>query len=566
MVFQDRWYQNEAVNFSMDDILSDLDIHPICVIPTGGGKSVVICNVVDEYLSNKPAKKVLVLSHVAKILEQNYSKLCAYFDDSFVGLYSAGLKTRELKKITVAGIQSIYKKHELLSDIGLIIIDECHLVNSDDKGMYRSFIDEIFTSHEDRVCVFGLTASPYRTCQGYLHKQYQGTKPIFNKISYDLSEYKKYNRLIEEGYLVPLIPAPVDYQMDVDGVKTTAGDYNEKDLSEKLNHDDVTKAIVEETIKYARNKYKKWLFFAIDKMHCFAIQHELQKHGIECESVYDGMKLDFDQVIEDFKNGKLRCLININMLTTGVDIPEIDLIIHARPSQSATYHIQTNGRGARPAPWIGKTHCLVLDFAGNTARHGPVNDVMIREPGDKSKGGKGITFKECKNCKTANSLRAKHCIACGEEFKTETKLTQIASKLELLKTNENKNNNKEKLEKWCAVTNVVHSIHQKEGRPSSLRVMYSCGFNTYSEWIPIDNPNTWLKAKAKKWVKLFWNGELGKFPDNLTDLYKRRDNLRHPVEILVNLDGKYPEIKDYRFEYQQYENDSQQQIEDDVPF
>lgn len=547
MEFENRWYQPEAANCAVEDILSEKNYNPVTVMPTGSGKSVVQCLTVDEFITEKPSSKVLCLSHVDKILNQNYTKLCEYFDEDFVGLYSAGLGQRNLNKITVAGIQSVYRRPELFDkqNIGLIVIDECHLVNSNDEGMYRGLIKSLQKQQGKHIPVWGMTASPYRTGQGYIYKKYPGYNPLFNKLSYDLSSYENYNKLIDEGYLVNLIPAPTDYKMDIDGIPVSAGDFVIDALSDKFNREEITKQIVKSVIKYGGKKYKKWLGFAIDRLHALAIKYELEQNGIVAECIYSGMKKDQYEILSDFKSGKIRCLINVNMLTTGLDIPEIDLIFFARPTQSPVFHVQANGRGARPAPWIGKTHCLVLDFAGNTDRLGPVNDLIIYEPGSnkKSKGDKPVKY--CKNCGTANSTRAVFCIACEEEFKIDHKLSANASSSDVVRRGDKQ---EPKLEQWIKVKSINYSIHQKVGSPSSLRVIYNCGFNSFSEWICIDHDAEWLKRKAMKWVEQRWTGAKYHCPDNLNKLFSNNHLLKRPSEILVSLGGKFPEILNYKFD------------------
>lgn len=581
MEFESRGYQSECANCAIEDILSENKYNPVSVMPTGSGKSVAQCLTVDEYLTEKPANKVLCISHVDKILTQNYSKLCEYFDEDFVGLYSAGLKQRTLNKITVAGIQSIYKRPELFDgqNIGLIIVDECHLVNSNDEGMYRGLIGALSKRKGEHIPVWGMTASPYRTGQGYIYKKYPGYNPLFNKLSYDLSSYDNYNKLIDEGYLVNLIPAPTDYKMDVNGIPTSAGDFVVDALADRFNREEITKEIVKTVIKYAGKKYKKWLGFAIDKLHALAIVYELKQHGVEAECIYSGMKKDQNQILSDFKSGKLKCVVNVNMLSTGLDIPEIDLIFHARPTESPVFHTQANGRGGRPAPWIEKTHCLILDFAGNTDRLGPVNDLKIYEPGKNKKDGIGDRpVKYCKNCGTTNSTRAVFCIACDEEFKIYHKLSTNASKADIVKRDNSKDN--KYLKKWAKVQKVSYSVHQKAGSPSSLRVMYSCGFNTFSEWICIDHDAQFLKHKAMKWIDKRWTGAKFQIPQNLEELFRWKYNLRKPTEIYVDLNGKFAEILDYKFS-DDTENNPEQFIssptfgkrlkdvfekEDDIPF
>lgn len=541
MKFEDRWYQEEAVEAGFNDIHAGLN--PIIVAPTGSGKSAIICKIIDKIISKDPAWDIIVLSHVDDILSQNYERLVAYFTEYFVGLYSAGLKSREVKKITVCGIQSVYNKPELFQQNRkyVVIIDECHMINMNDEGMYRAFLKTIGAQY------LGLTATPFRTGQGYLYKNYPGFTPIFNKLSYDISSYENYNRLVDEEYLVKLVPPPVNYQMDASDIKEVGGDYKVNELGEKFDRDEITEIIVKDIIKYARKKYKKWLIFAIDKAHCFNIVCCLQKHGIPVCMIYSGMEGSKKEVIKQFREGKFKALVNVNMATTGLDIPEIDLVALLRPTKSPIYHVQTQGRGARPAPWIDKDHCLVLDYAGNISRLGTIDDVKGFEPGDKKKAGEGKMSKSCPNCKSENSLRARFCCACGEEFVLSHKLEAEAFTAGEVGGKTYDADGKEKLEKWCKVKNVRYSIHNKVGSPSSLRVQYQVGMNQYSEWVLIEH-HGFHGAKARKWVKNRWDPAYQiPAPTKLDDLYKNSRLLKAPEMILVNLEGKYPEIKDYKF-------------------
>lgn len=542
MQFQDRWYQEKAVELAMKDL--DEKFNPIIVSPTGSGKTAIICKLIDQYLTQSPHGKILILSHVDSILEQNYEKLVEHYSEFFVGLYSAGLGYREFKKVTVAGIQSVYNKDTFDNGgVELIIIDECHMINMTDTGMYRKFLKKMSCQY------LGLTATPFRTGQGYLYKQYPGkTPPIFNKVSYDLSSYENYNKLVDEGYLVNLISAPTNYKMDTDDLAIVAGDYKNDDLSNKFDKDEITEMIIDNVIKYGKKKYKKWLLFAIDINHCENIARILKAKGIAADTLHSKKEESKRDVLKKFRNGEIRALVNVNMATTGVDIPDIDLIAMLRATASPIYHVQTAGRGARVSK--DKTHCLFLDYAGNCLRHGPINDIRIIEPGQKRKGRPPPAVKICKNCQSENSLRAVFCVACGFEFPTSTKLSSTPSSAPIVKRGADGNPDKDPngdLTQWCNVRGVSYSIHNKPGRPSSLRVMYDVGMNTYSEWVLIDYQG-YHGARARKWVRNRWLLDMKTVPVDLVDLYKNVRFLKKPEKILIKLGEKWPEILDYKFQ------------------
>jgi DNA repair protein RadD len=162
---------------------------------------------------------------------------------NIVGLYSAGLGVKNHKRpVVVAGIQSAYRSPELFQNVGLIIIDECHLVNNKNQGMYRTFVDEIQDYAFDDIPIIGLTATPYRLGHGWIHS---GSETLFDEICYDGCGMHVYNRLVDEGYLSKIITKGTNYKLDTDGIKTTAGDFNRGELIDRFDQDDVT----EEAIK-----------------------------------------------------------------------------------------------------------------------------------------------------------------------------------------------------------------------------------------------------------------------------------------------------------------------------
>ena len=131
-----------------------------------------------------------------------------------------------------------------------------------------------------------------------------------------------------------------------------------------------------------------------------------ERHGIECGWV-DGhtSAREREETIARFRSGELRHLANVNVLTTGFDAPNVDCVALLRPTASPGLYYQMVGRGFRLAP--GKADCLVLDFGGNVMRHGPVDDLQMR---DRNPTGRPAPMKECPGCNalvpTATASRA----------------------------------------------------------------------------------------------------------------------------------------------------------------
>ena len=149
-----------------------------------------------------------------------------------------------------------------------------------------------------------------------------------------------------------------------------------------MDRDDVTRAAVAEIVRHGEGR-GSWLVFCSGVAHARHVRDAIRGHGVSCETVTgDTPGPERDGILAAFKAGRLRCVTNANVLTTGFDAPGTDLIALLRPTKSVGLYVQMVGRGTRLAE--GKEDCLVLDFAGNTARHGPIDTV---DGGKKETGG-----------------------------------------------------------------------------------------------------------------------------------------------------------------------------------
>jgi DNA repair protein RadD len=523
-----RWYQTEATNAVMDLLAkNDINIHPVVVAPTASGKSLMICDLIDQYITQNIDAKVLVLSHVKEILDQDFEALNDYFSGSGVGLYSAGLGFRDVDQITVAGIQSVHNKPELFKDVKLIIIDECHLVTIRGTGMYRKFLSKMKANY------VGFTATHFRLGHGYIHK---GEGALFTDIAYDMSKPEIFNRLVHEGYLCKLIARATDMRFDAEGIKLIAQDYSVKELSLEFDRDEITEVAVKEIVKYGHN-YKKWLVFAIDIKHAVHITEAFKRLGINAACVHSKMKdSDRDRIIEAYRSGKYRAVVNVDILTTGLNVPDIDLIALLRPTKSPVFHVQSIGRGLRV--FLGKNHTLVLDFAQNISRLGPINDVVVKQ---KEKGKKGQPIiKECPSCQALIAPAVRICPVCGYEFKFKTHLTAKPGTDDIVKKTEIN------IAKWHDVKNVKYRIHKRVGKPDILLVKYTVGIQTISEWICYDYEG-YPKYSADNWVR-FRSPEGMPKPENVAQLFEWSEWLKQPKKIFTNMGDKFPKITSVVFE------------------
>lgn len=555
MEIQERWYQEDSAEALMEDVESDQNCHPIVVAPTGTGKTHIIAKLVDKFINKYPESDVLVLCDEANVLEQDYNTLCDYFSDAIVGLYSASLDSRETSKITVAGIQSVHRQPDKFQNCLLVIIDECHTVNTSDKGMYRKFLKEIDANY------VGLTATHFRTGHGYI---VEGKGSLFNKISYDMSSPEIFKRLQDEGWISKIYSKGTYQELNAEkeGVRTQGGDYKNKDLSDKFDRDEITKACCDEAIEFAKeSNRKRWLVFAIDIKHADNIRNYLISKGVKAESVHS-KKPNRNKIIKDYKDGKYQVLINVNILVKGFDVKDIDLIVVMRPSKSPVIHVQMIGRGTRVVYADGfnldtingrlsaikastKHECIVMDFPDNTGLLGPIDNVQIKKKGDKK--GKGTQImKNCPECMMKNYGVSRICFNCGHEFIFKTNLDIFANSADVT-TIDIIDRDDLIYKKWVSVNEVKYAAIYRKGVVTSIKVVYCTEDMDFTEIVKPD-AKKYKGRQAEYWIRTRWDfSSIVIIPNTAKELWIARNILKKPTEIYVDVHKKFKNIVDYKF-------------------
>ena len=522
-----RPYQKEAIDFTLN-YMAENEGNPLIVLPTGTGKSIVIAEFCRQILSQWADTKILVITHVRELIKQNYDELKGLWADAPAGINSAGLNQRQYKdSILFCGIQSIYNKAGKFGKVDLILIDEAHLIPRNSNTMYRKFITALKVGNPD-MRVIGLTATPYRLDSGILHS---GKDALFDAVSYEapLSE------MVDQGYLTRLISKQPNTRLDVTGVGTRGGEFIAGELERAVDKDDVNHAAVEEIVTLGRDR-KSWLLFCAGVKHATHIADIIRSKGITCETIFgETPKAERDRIVADFKAGKIQALASMGVLTTGFNAPSVDLLCLLRPTQSTGLYVQIMGRGMRNAP--GKEDCLVLDFAGNVARHGPVDHINPKKPRATTGEGEAPT-KTCPECKSIVHAAAKECDDCGYIWpEREVKIEHTATTLPVMGA--------AIPSQWVKVNAVAYRRHKKAGKPDSVAVEYRSGLSVYREWLCFEHKG-YPRDKALKWWRQRMSGP-GILPNTVTDALFKAHVLKKPTEIKVRRNGKYTEIVNFRF-------------------
>ena len=398
-----RNYQKFAIDLLYQWFRDNPSGNPILELPTGSGKSWIVAQLCRDALDNWPETRVLMLTHQKELIEQNAEKLRLVWPDAPMGIYSAGLKQRDIDAITFAGIQSVRDRADDLGHIDLVVIDECHLINNARQGGYRKLLGALGEINP-ALRVIGLTATPYRLGQGYLT---EGKDALFD----DILRPTTIEGLVHDGFLAPLRSKATELKLDVTGVKKTAGEYNAKELEARVNTDLNNYEAVREILKIAdATGRKSVIVFCAGVEHAHSVADMFNELGQRVGTIVGTTPPETRaRIIDLFRSGELRFVTNANVLTTGFDAPGVDIVALLRPTMSPTLYVQMVGRGMRVAE--GKEDCLVLDFAGNVANHGPITAV---EPN--RKGGGGKPTKTCPECDEIMGAASKTCPNCGYEY------------------------------------------------------------------------------------------------------------------------------------------------------
>lgn len=526
-----RPYQQDAIA----GIFAWFDEHtgnPLVVLPTGAGKSLIVAGFIHAVLSAYQTERILVLTHVRELIAQNHAQMLRCWPDAPAGIYSAGLGRREHDApILFGGIQSLWKKAAMVGWVDLILVDECHLLPKDGFGMYRAFLNDLL-SMNSKLKVIGLTATPFRTDSGSLDS---GQDRLFHGIAYQADLV----RLIADGFLSPVVSKGTKAPINTVGVHKQGGEFVARELEAEALRDGCVRKAVEEIVGRGQDR-RAWLVFCCGIEHANAVADEFARLGISCATVFgDTPGSERDDVVAAFKSGELRCIVNVNVLTTGFDAPQVDLIALLRPTCSPGLFVQMIGRGLRVA--TGKRDCLVLDFGGNVQRHGPIDDVKIKQPGQPT--GE-VRARECPTCQTLVAVAARVCPECGFEWAViaPERTPDHDEKPDETSALVRGSHPTGGIEKWD-VQHVSYRQHNKPGKPPSVCVEYRCGFHqTVREWVCLEHQG-FARRKAEMW----WRHHGGKapVPDTVDVALIRIEcgELLEPVTVTVDVRGEYPELK-----------------------
>lgn len=340
-----RTYQEECINAIKG--IQDGE-KKIVEIATGGGKTVIFSKLIAEEVG-----RALVVIDQEELLQNAVNKLKSFTDEE-IGRVK-GVLDEVSNRIVVATRQSLtHPKSNRIDrilecgDIDTIIIDECHIALEQQKKIIEGI---------NAKKVLGFSATPYTA----------GIEKVYDDILYK----KDILSLVKDGYLVSPRALVCESNISLDGIKMTLGDFNQKELNERIDIEERNKFILHKWQEHASDRMAT-IVFCSSVENSKNIRDEFKRAGITCESVDSELdSKEREDILKRFESGEIKVLCNVNILTKGVDIPRVDCIIEATPTRSLMKYIQQVGRALRLHD--SKNDALILDITDNCKKHSLIN-------------------------------------------------------------------------------------------------------------------------------------------------------------------------------------------------
>lgn len=354
-----RDYQQQAVTNVIRFFQKKRDPAMI-VLPTGAGKSLVIAE-----LARIAKGRVLVLAHVKELVEQNYEKYKSY--GLSAGIFSASLGKKETDQKAIFGsVQSVARApNDFFTDFSLLVIDECHRVAEEGSTQYQEVIQKLL-ERNPKLCILGLTATPYRLGLGWIYEYSQtgeiktDKKRFFKQCVYELPlSFMIKNKYLTTPVKVDIPVTCYDFSELTDKDRAhTAAEVEEILKSQKRLTPLIIKNIIDITERFNRQGV---MIFSSSVNHAEEIMSYLPANDSNVVLGDTDLK-DRNEIVSDFKKKKFKYLVNVSVLTTGFDAPHVDVIAILRPTESNSLYQQIVGRGLRLSN--DKKDCYVLDYTG----------------------------------------------------------------------------------------------------------------------------------------------------------------------------------------------------------
>lgn len=345
----------------------------LIVLPTAWGKSILTA-----FVAKNTKDKLIVLQPSKELLEQNFKKydtLCGVFNNN-AGIYSASFNRREMAQITYATIGTIKNLGEEFKKQGFtkMLIDEAHLYPREADSMLGRFLKESGITH-----VLGITATPVK-----LQTNRDRDGQTFSKLVMLTSRSKKGNffkeiihvgqveEMVRLGFWSKLRYHAVGFDDSLLVYNSSKSEFTEESVQRAYDANGGSEAILRSIDSNPDRKHI--LAFAPSVADAIALSEKCPDSAV----IYGDMdKAERASVIERFRNGEIRVIFNVRVLSTGFDYTGIDCIVLGISTASIALYYQIVGRATRIDP--GKKDALIIDLGGNVKRFGRVEDLHFEQ-------------------------------------------------------------------------------------------------------------------------------------------------------------------------------------------
>jgi superfamily II DNA or RNA helicase len=361
-------------------------------LPTGGGKTVVFAHIING--AARKGRRSAIVVHRRELIRQASDKLA--WAGVPHGIVAAGLDCDHGAPTLVLSVQTAIRRLDRLPHFDFMVIDEAHHARAETWSQ--------LLPAWPAAKLLGVSATPARTDGKGLGVAAGG---LFDAVVAGASV----TELQAEGYLARTRCFAPTQRIDTTGLRTRLGDYEPGALAERANA--VTGDAVAEYRKHA--DHLPAIVYGCTVAHAEAIAAAFRSAGYRAACVHGGLPLhERDRLIAGLGAGEVEIICSCDLISEGLDVPNVGAVILLRPTQSLVLAMQQIGRGMRPAP--DKSHLVVLDHAGNVLRHGlpeqPRTWTLDSAPKPPPRATDAPGWR-CEKCGCFNQLEEMACAECG---------------------------------------------------------------------------------------------------------------------------------------------------------
>ena len=408
-----RHYQQQAIS-DLRGAYRDGARAPLLVLPTGGGKTIVMAEIMRSLAAR--GRSALVLVHRRELVAQTSRKLELAGVDH--GIIAAG-RQPSAASIQVASVQTLVRRLDSIAvPPDLVLIDEAHHATA---GSWARVL-----GHWPGALRLGVTATPVRL-------DGRGLSAVFDRLVHGPSVAD----LIYTGHLCPARIYAPPVRADLSRITRRAGDFAAGDAAERLDRPTVTGDAIEHYQRLAGAQPA--IVFCCTTQHAEHVAASFRAAGHSAATLLGSTpSQERDQLVQQFAAGDLQLLVTVDVVSEGFDVPAASCAILLRPTASLGLYLQQVGRVLRPAP--GKSHAVILDHVGNVHRHAFPDDPRDWSLDNRlrtGRGGNGQPAPSVRTCTTcfAAFKPAPICPCCGAHCAPEPKraMRQVEGELQELK-------------------------------------------------------------------------------------------------------------------------------------